>query len=91
MLSLERITGRSGLGLGDDMHRLDSGLSGEWMAPPTTVAVSVTVLVPNGYYSFADKRLFWPGFQGKPPAFDTGRKARLKWIDAFFQSVTAVH
>jgi len=40
-LSLKRITGCSGWGLGDGMDRVDGGLSGEWMAPRATVAVSV--------------------------------------------------
>ncbi|MCK6190712.1 MULTISPECIES: hypothetical protein [unclassified Pseudomonas] len=91
MLSLKRITGRSGRGVGAGMHGLDSGLSGEWMTPVVTVAVSVTVLVLNGYYSSCYKRLFLPGFQGKSPASTTGRQARLKRIDDFFQSVTGVH
>ena len=91
MLSLERITGRSGLGLGGGMNRVDGGLSGAWMASVKTVAVFTTVLVPKRYYSSCRKRLFLPGFQGKRPASPNGRKARLKWIDVFFQSVTGVH
>ncbi|MGF6097569.1 hypothetical protein [Pseudomonas sp. 18175] len=91
MLSLERITGRSGLGLGAGMNRVDGGLSGAWMAHEPTVAVYATVFVMNRHYSFCYKRLFLAGFQGKRPASPTGRKARFKWIDACFQSVTAVH
>ncbi|MCS3515004.1 hypothetical protein [Pseudomonas grimontii] len=91
MLSLERITGRSGLGLAEGMDRVDGGLSREWMAIWVTVAISVTVLVLIGYYSFCYKRLFLPGFQGKPPASALGRKAEFEWIEVFFQSVTGVH
>ena len=91
MLSLERITGRSGLGLGGSMDRVDGGLSGAWMVHVETVAVLTTVLVLKRSYSSSYKRLFLPGFQGKPPASPNGRKARFKWIDVFFQSVTGVH
>ena len=78
VLSLERITGRSGLSLGEGMDRVDGGLSRKWMATWATVAISVTVLVLNSYYSFCYKRLFLPGFQGKPPASALGRKADLE-------------
>jgi hypothetical protein len=91
VLSLERITGRSGLGLGAGMDRVDGGLSGAWMASLETVAFLTTVHVVKRYYSSCYKRLFLPGFQGKRPASPTGRKARLQWIDAYFQSVTGVH
>jgi hypothetical protein len=73
------------------MDWVDGGLSGEWMARPQTVALSVTVLVMNRDYSFCNNRLFLPGFQGKQPASASGRTARLEWIDACFQSVTRVH
>ena len=52
VLSLERITGRSGLGLGGGIDRVDGGLSGAWMASVVTVAVLTTVHVVNRYYSF---------------------------------------
>ena len=91
MLSLERINGRSGRGLGAGMRRVDGGLSGGWMVRRSTIAGLVTVLVLNCYYSFRYKRLFLPGFQGKWPASPTGRTARFQWIDACFQSVTRVH
>ncbi|TWS01948.1 hypothetical protein FIV36_22535 [Pseudomonas extremaustralis] len=91
MLSLERMTGRSGRGLNRPMDGVDGGLSGQWMAHRRTVALSVTVLVLKCYYSFCYKRLFWPRFQGKPPTSATGRQARFEWIDERFQSVTSVH
>ncbi|MDQ0652509.1 hypothetical protein [Pseudomonas cedrina] len=91
MLSLERISGRSGLGLGAGMGRVDYGLSGEWMARAVTVAVCVTVLVTNRHYSSCYKQLCLAGFQGEQPASTAGRKARLEWIDDFFQFVTGVH
>ncbi|MBC3302381.1 hypothetical protein H0Z09_14725 [Pseudomonas sp. SWRI18] len=91
MLSLERITGRSGLGLGAGMRRVDYGLSGEWMARAVTVAVCVTVLVMNRHYLSCNKPLCLVGFQGQRPTSTAGRKARLEWIDDFFQFVTGVH
>ncbi|MEX5558437.1 hypothetical protein Q1J45_12775 [Pseudomonas rhodesiae] len=90
MLSLERMTGRSGWGAGGGMRRVDGGLSGTWMAPGT-VAGSVTVLVLKRYYSSCYNQLFLSGFQGNPPASKFGRQAELQWIDVFFQSVTGVH
>ena len=47
-LSLERMTGRSGLGLGEGMRRMDYGLSGEWMARAITVALSDRSHAPRG-------------------------------------------
>jgi hypothetical protein len=73
------------------MIAVDGGLSGAWMAWTLIIAASVTVLVMNRHYSFCNKRLFLPGFQGKRPASSTGRTASFKWIDACFQSVTSVH
>ncbi|MCF5665079.1 hypothetical protein [Pseudomonas marginalis] len=78
MLSLERMTRRSGRGLGARMRRVDGGLSGEWMERSVIVADSATVLVMNGHYSFCYKQLFLPGFQGTPLASASGRKASLK-------------
>ncbi|WP_130925951.1 hypothetical protein [Pseudomonas cedrina] len=88
MLSLERISGRSGLGLGVGMRRMDYGLSGEWMARAATVAVCVTVIVMNRHYLSCYKPLCLAGFQGQRPTSTAGRKARLEWIDDFFNSLT---
>ncbi|WP_177326580.1 hypothetical protein [Pseudomonas sp. CHM02] len=73
------------------MRQVDGGLSGAWMGRVATVADLATVLVMNRHYSFCNKRLFLPGFQGKRPASATRRKARFKWIEACFQSVAGVH
>ncbi|KAE9657987.1 hypothetical protein EJD88_07745 [Pseudomonas sp. PB105] len=78
MLSLERITGRSGLGLGGGIDRVDGGLSGAWMASAVTVAVLTTVHVVNRYYSCCYKRLFLPGFQGKQSASCQRKKSQIQ-------------
>ncbi|MGK9417319.1 hypothetical protein ACSSUR_14400 [Pseudomonas cedrina] len=87
MLSLERISGRSGLRLDAGMRRVDYGLSGEWMARAVTVAVCVTVLVMNRHYLSCYKPLCLAGFQGQRPASTAGRKPDLNGLMIFFNSL----
>ncbi|NWC91392.1 MULTISPECIES: hypothetical protein [unclassified Pseudomonas] len=91
MLSLERMKGRSGRGIGGGMDEMDGALSGGWIGAAFTVAGLVTVLVPNRYFSFCNKSLLLPGFQGEPPASMIWKNSPILWIDLYFQSVTGVH
>ena len=88
VVSLERISAGSSVGIGGAMDAVDGAPSREWIPPPgrgATVVVLVTVLVLNQCFSFCYNGLFLPGFQGKPPA---SRKPVLDGLKLIFSLLT---